>query len=95
MLGKQLGKQERDDMEGVDMKCIKDLGKKETVKEVYQIIAPVGKGSYGAVLKAYNRSKKKTVAIKICDMSEDVGCGVTTLREVVLMQELDHINITR
>ena len=62
----------------------------------YQIIDTRGRGNYGVVYKAQHRENGSIVAIKKTTTDgngEGVPC--TTLREVSLLQRLNHSNIVK
>ena len=74
-------------------------GKKTVVKinnEFYERIAQVGEGTYGKVYKARNAKAGGLVAMKRIRMEgEKDGFPVTALREIKLLQNLDHPNVIK
>ena len=67
----------------------------ETQVKDYLKLEKIGEGAYGAVYKAKNVNTNEIVAIKKVkiDMEED-GVPATAIREVSIVQELTHPNIT-
>lgn len=63
----------------------------------YEILSKLGEGSYGIVFKAKYKSTGAYVAIKKIRLDTTGGEGIppTTIREVTLLQELDHPNIVK
>lgn len=63
-------------------------------RELYERIAQVGEGTYGKVYKAKNTETGTLVAMKRIRMeSEKDGFPVTAVREIKLLQSLDHGNV--
>ncbi|KAG5651357.1 hypothetical protein H0H81_008974 [Sphagnurus paluster] len=68
----------------------------ETRSELYRILSQVGEGTFGKVYKAQNTITKIHVALKRIRMeSEKDGFPVTAMREIKLLQSLQHTNIVR
>ncbi|KAG6831593.1 hypothetical protein H0H92_009066 [Tricholoma furcatifolium] len=68
----------------------------ETQDELYNIISQVGEGTFGKVYKAQNTASKVYVALKRIRMeSEKDGFPVTAMREIKLLQSLQHPNVVR
>ncbi|CED82512.1 pkinase-domain-containing protein [Phaffia rhodozyma] len=64
--------------------------------ETYQKIAQVGEGTYGKVYKARNNETGLYVALKRIRMEgEKEGFPVTAMREIKLLQSLNHPNVVR
>lgn len=64
----------------------------------YRMICKVGEGTYGVVYKAQDTEDpaKSIVALKKIWLDDrDEGVPVTTLREVALLRNLNHVNIVR
>ncbi|KAI5454265.1 kinase subunit of RNA polymerase II carboxy-terminal domain kinase I [Naganishia albida] len=62
----------------------------------YEKIAQVGEGTYGKVYKARNSDGLGLVALKRIRMEgEKDGFPVTAMREIKLLQGLDHVNIVK
>ncbi|XP_059636930.1 cell division control protein 2 homolog 2-like isoform X2 [Cornus florida] len=62
----------------------------------YQLIEKIGEGSFGVVYKCRERATNKTVALKrIIFMDQDEGVPSYVIREISLLQELNHGNIIR
>jgi hypothetical protein len=82
---------------------VADLAKTEKVKrreakpaQPYEKIAQVGEGTYGKVYKARNSDGLGLVALKRIRMEgEKDGFPVTAMREIKLLQGLDHVNIVK
>ncbi|ADV24133.1 CMGC/CDK/CRK7 protein kinase [Cryptococcus gattii Ru294] len=63
---------------------------------VYQKLAPVGEGTYGKVYKALSLITHQPVALKRIRMeNEKDGFPVTAMREIKLLQMLQHENVLR
>ncbi|KAF9510838.1 hypothetical protein BS47DRAFT_1373238 [Hydnum rufescens UP504] len=63
-------------------------------RDLYQIVAQVGEGTFGQVYKARNTQSGKYVALKRIRMeSERDGFPVTAMREIKLLQSLRHENV--
>ncbi|KAI8065496.1 kinase-like domain-containing protein [Gongronella butleri] len=60
----------------------------------YDVLKKCGQGSYGIVYKAQNPVTRQIVAIKTLP-SRDGGYHRTTLREVALLKQLNHVNLPR
>lgn len=68
----------------------------ESHGELYAIISQVGEGTFGKVYKARNTVTRVHVALKRIRMeSERDGFPVTAMREIKLLQSLQHENIVR
>ena len=66
------------------------LGKKGN----YRKIEKIGEGAYGTVYKAVNRDTDEVVALKKVKISEeDEGIPATTIREIILLKNLKHLQI--
>lgn len=64
--------------------------------EAYERLAQVGEGTYGKVYKARNTGSGSLVALKRIRMEQERdGFPVTSMREIKLLQALDHVNIVR
>ncbi|KLT42273.1 Pkinase-domain-containing protein, partial [Cutaneotrichosporon oleaginosum] len=64
--------------------------------ERYERLAQVGEGTYGKVYKARNTGSGALVALKRIRMEQErEGFPVTSMREIKLLQALDHPNIVR
>lgn len=60
-----------------------------SIEDLYDIIAPLGSGSYGQVLKAQNRMTGQIVAIKkIKSIQHDEGIPRQAIREIYTLQNL-------
>mmetsp|Transcript_66915 Transcript_66915/g.189862 ORF Transcript_66915/g.189862 Transcript_66915/m.189862 type:complete len:345 (+) Transcript_66915:69-1103(+) len=71
-------------------------GDTSEVDRRYEMTEKIGEGTYGAVYKARCRQTGKTTAIKRIKISpEDEGVPSTALREISLLQDLDHPNVVR
>ncbi|KAG6916289.1 hypothetical protein DXG01_007530 [Tephrocybe rancida] len=68
----------------------------ESRGELYNIISQVGEGTFGKVYKAQNTASRVLVALKRIRMeSEKDGFPVTAMREIKLLQSLQHPNVVR
>jgi serine/threonine protein kinase len=66
------------------------------IEEKYQKLDEIGRGTFGEVCKAVSRRTRSPVALKRILMTNQMdGFPVTTIREIKLIQELQHKNITR
>ena len=62
----------------------------------YQLIALLGCGSFGAVCKALDKRTGRIVALKrVPDALQTVDAARRVLREVVVLNRLDHPNIIK
>ena len=65
-----------------------------TVFENLSTKNPTTGGAYGDVFKAYDRNTSNPVAIKRIRLdSHDEGIASTTIREISVLQELEHPNV--
>lgn len=65
-------------------------------EEVYKIVGQVGEGTFGKVYKAQNLISRAFVALKRLRMEgERDGFPVTAMREIKLLQYLQHLNVVR
>ncbi|KAG6844909.1 hypothetical protein H0H87_002608 [Tephrocybe sp. NHM501043] len=83
----------------LEVKSVPDLPpapSPESPIELYNIIRHVGEGTFGKVYKAQNTVSKVYVALKRIRMeSEKDGFPVTAMREIKLLQSLQHPNVVR
>lgn len=64
--------------------------------KLYEIVSQVGEGTFGKVFKARNIITGSHVALKRIRMEgEKDGFPVTAMREIKLLQSLNHINVIR
>lgn len=64
--------------------------------ELYERLAQVGEGTYGKVYKARRQDTGRLVALKRIRMeAEKDGFPVTAIREIKLLQALDHPNVLK
>lgn len=62
----------------------------------YQLMEKLGEGTYGVVYKAKDRITGRIMALKKIRLdSEDEGVPATSIREISLLKELDHINVVK
>lgn len=73
------------------MKQTKRLYKKSD----FEFKQKLGSGTYGAVYKVFDKTTKKTVAIKVTKFEEDGEISSTTLREMSLIRSCDHVNVLK
>ncbi|XP_031629913.1 cyclin-dependent kinase 9-like [Contarinia nasturtii] len=60
----------------------------------YKRIAKIGHGTYGEVFKACNPTTNKIVALKrVLDDNKKFGFSMTTLREIRILQQINHENV--
>lgn len=65
-----------------------------SITDRFRIICNIGKGSYGVVQKCQDIETNDIVAVKkILQQNKLNDCPQTTIREVILLQELHHDNI--
>lgn len=87
--------------EALDMSLDNDNEDNDTTSPVahadlYAIVSQVGEGTFGKVYKAKNTITQVHVALKRIRMeSERDGFPVTAMREIKLLQSLEHVNIVR
>lgn len=63
---------------------------------MYEKLVQVGEGTYGKVYKARNNETGSFVALKRIRMEgEKDGFPVTAMREIKLLQSLQHVNVVR
>lgn len=69
----------------------------QALGQSYEVISKLGEGSYGIVFKAKYKATGALVAIKKIRLDTTGGEGIpaTTIREVTLLQELDHQHIVK
>ena len=66
----------------------------EEIEEHYEKKDKLGEGTYGVVHKCIEKATQQTVAIKKIRLEHaDEGIPSTAIREIALLQELDHPNI--
>jgi serine/threonine protein kinase len=64
--------------------------------EHYQKIEKIGEGTYGQVYKARDIHTNDLVALKKIRLErEDEGVPSTAIREIALLQELNHPNVVQ
>jgi len=67
-----------------------------SLKEKYEIKEELGDGTYGVVYRAINLSTNEEVAYKkLKKQKDEEGVSSSTLREISLLRELQHVNIIR
>lgn len=65
------------------------------IKSSFQPLAQVGEGTYGKVYKAENVHTGKLIALKRLRLEQERdGFPITSIREIKLLQQLDHANIS-
>ena len=66
------------------------------IKDKYEKLEKIGEGTYGVVYKARDSVTKEIVALKKIRLeNEDEGMPSTAMREISLLNELNHVNIVR
>jgi len=67
------------------------------IADRYQVISKLGEGAYGKVYLAEDlKNKNAKVAIKqLKPSSVEEGVSISTLREISLLKELNHVNIVK
>lgn len=69
---------------------------RQTIYEVeYEPIALIGKGTYGDVIKGFEKSSKNNVAMKKIKINLNEGFPLSVLREIQILREVHHDNIVR
>ncbi|XP_031789506.1 cyclin-dependent kinase 9-like isoform X2 [Nasonia vitripennis] len=53
----------------------------------------IGEGTFGKVFKARNKHTEKFVALKLIMVFNEEGFPMTAIREIKILQRLDHVNI--
>jgi serine/threonine protein kinase len=73
----------------------KKILRTSNISKTYKIIAEVGSGTYGRVYKSKCLKTQEYVALKKIDMSKQSyeGFPITAIREIKLLQLLDHQNV--
>lgn len=62
----------------------------------YKIIKKIGEGTYGEVFLAIDKETNEKVALKKLKVTKnEVGISFSIIREISLLQELDHPNIVK
>jgi serine/threonine protein kinase len=56
---------------------------------------PDSQGAYGQIIKVKSRVTGRSHALKQTEIEEGGGVSPPTLREIVIMQELKHVNVMR
>ncbi|MFH4975356.1 hypothetical protein AB6A40_002065 [Gnathostoma spinigerum] len=72
---------------------IRSSGK--TLRDSYAIIAPIGQGSFGLVVKAKHLETGKIVAIKRIALRKDTRSRLEIIRETFALQNVEHRNVVR
>ena len=74
---------------------VKKLLRTTNINKTYKIIGEVGSGTYGRVYKARCLKTNSYVALKKIDMSKQFSEGfpITAIREIKLLQQLDHPHV--
>lgn len=92
------GQDPGEDVDGL-AHAVQAMGFGEDTSEVdrrYEMTEKIGEGTYGTVYKARCRQTGKARAIKkIKILPEDEGVPSTALREISLLQDIDHPNVVR
>lgn len=69
---------------------------KAKIADRYQIIEKIGEGAYGKVYLAKDNKYNRQVAIKKMKLSSvEEGVPISTLREISLLKELNHVNVIK
>ena len=64
--------------------------------ERYERLVTIGEGTYGKVFKGIDRITGKTIALKKIKLeNEEEGIPPTSLREIAILKELNHMNIVK
>lgn len=62
----------------------------------YNVLHPVGEGTYGKVYKAQDKRTNELVALKKVRLeNEKDGFPITAIREIKILRQLDHDNIIK
>jgi serine/threonine protein kinase len=68
----------------------------QIIDDKYVLKYTLGEGTYGVVYFATDLEGKKNFAIKKIKIEEnDEGIPSTTLREIIVLKELDHPNVVK
>ena len=66
------------------------------MKSTLEIIEKLGEGAYGTVFKAKHLSFPEPIAIKVVKLtSTDDGVPCTSIREIAILQMLNHPNVIK
>jgi serine/threonine protein kinase len=66
----------------------------EVIDETHDKLEKLGEGTYGVVYKCCDKATREIVAIKKIRLEHaDEGIPSTAIREIALLQELNHPNI--
>ncbi|XP_033106162.1 cyclin-dependent kinase 13-like [Anneissia japonica] len=77
-----------------EMRAAKEADWGERCVDVFNIIAPVGEGTYGQVYKAKDKDKGEMVALKKVRLdNEKEGFPITAIREIKILRQLNHPSI--
>lgn len=69
---------------------------KAKIADRYQILEKIGEGAYGKVYLAKDIKNNREVAIKKMKLSSlEEGVPISTLREISLLKEMNHINVIK
>lgn len=63
------------------------------LKDLYEIIVPIGEGAYGQVYKGRNIMTKELVAMKKINRQFNDGFPFSSIREIALLKSVKHPNI--
>ena len=62
---------------------------------MYDKLGKIGEGTHGSVFKAKNRVTKEVVAIKPFYIDQQIGVPTSALREMCVLKQLSHPNVTK
>ncbi|XP_071962031.1 uncharacterized protein [Antedon mediterranea] len=77
-----------------ELRAAKETEWGERCVDVFNIIAPVGEGTYGQVYKAKDKHTEEMVALKKVRLdNEKEGFPITAIREIKILRQLNHPSI--
>ena len=69
---------------------------KKKIADRYEIIEKIGEGAYGKVYLAKDIKNNREVAVKKMNHSSlEEGVPISTLREISLLKEMNHVNVIK
>ncbi len=69
---------------------------KPKIEERYDRLITIGEGTYGKVYKGLDKVTGRTIALKRIKLeNEEEGIPPTSLREIAILKELNHMNIVK
>ena len=69
---------------------------RQKTDERYDRLVTIGEGTYGKVFKGLDKVTGRTIALKKIKLeNEEEGIPPTSLREIAILKELNHMNIVK